>query len=137
MKAINGIFGLAITLVIVMAIHRVTSLVEDHFKHIYDIETSNSVLKESNDILKDNNDVLQTAIIESEEGKDDLLEEIKRLHKENEDEKLEFTEQKKAFEKQNTEQQREIKQLVGHMQKAGLHNIPLPDDVVRMQRDKA
>lgn len=137
MRALKGIFGLALTLVVVMTIHKITSLVEAHFDYIDDIETSNAVLTESNTVLKDNNDVLQAAIIESEEGKDDLLEEIKRLHKESEDEQHEFEKQKAAFEKQNLEQQQEIVELAAQMQKAGLRDIRVPDGVVRMQRDKA
>jgi hypothetical protein len=137
MKALKGIFGIALLFVVVMTIHKVTNRVVKHFDYIDDIETTNSVLTESNGILQDNNDVLQTAIIESEEGKTELLEEIKRLHKENEDDKREFTEQQKEFEKQNLEQQQEIVELVEQMHKAGLRNIPVPDGVIRMQRDKA
>lgn len=137
MKALKGIFRVALALAIVLCVHKIVGLVDAHFKHIDELETSNAVLTESNGILHENNDVLQSAIIESEEGKHELLEEIKRLHKENEDEKSLFAEQQKAFEKQNAEQQQEIKELVQHMQNAGLRNIPVPDSVVRMQREKA
>jgi hypothetical protein len=137
MRIFKGLLGMSLAFVLVLSIHKVASIVQAHFDHIDNIESSNQVLTESNSVLQDNNDVLQAAIIESEEGKGDLIDEIKRLQGANEEHERKQLQQQRQFDKQQQENFQIMAAMAEEMHKAGLHNIRLPADVVRMQREQA
>lgn len=137
MRMFKGIIGMTLAFVLVLSINKVVNIVVEHFDHIDDIESANQTLLSSNSILKDNNDVLQSAIIESEEGKGVLINEITRLQGANDEYERSFKQQQSEFEVQNRENHEAIEAMVVELRKAGLHNIRLPDSIIRMQRDKA
>lgn len=137
MNIVRGVLGMSIAVVLSMATHRLVAMVESHFDRVDDIESSSVILSETNVVLTSNNDILKSAIIESEESKDDLFDEIKRLQGENEAYDAANWQQQREFQEQDARSQETIRALNKVLREAGIDHIPVPDGVIRMHREKA
>lgn len=121
---------IVIALLAISGIYRTTTAVIEHIRYVRSLEDSKSQLESTNNTLS-------TALQLSENARSAMLTENERIKA------LEKEYQRKTAElnanliKQREESQNEITRLENALRRAGINDVRVPDDVIRMQRERA
>ncbi len=121
---------IVIALLAIYGIYRTTTAVIEHIRYVRSLEDSKSQLESTNNTLS-------TALQLSENARSAMLTENERIKA------LEKEYQRKTAElnanliKQREESQNEITRLENTLRRAGINDVRVPDDVIRMQRERA
>lgn len=119
---------IVIALLAISGIYRTTTAVIEHIRYVRSLEDSKSQLESTNNTLS-------TALQLSENARSAMLTENERIKA------LEKEYQRKTAElnanliKQREESQNEITRLENALRRAGINDVRVPDDVIRMQRN--
>ncbi|EAP5943001.1 TPA: hypothetical protein ACM38E_003560 [Escherichia coli] len=127
---LKKIILIVIALLAISGIYRTTTAVIEHIRYVRSLEDSKSQLESTNNTLS-------TALQLSENARSAMLTENERIKA------LEKEYQRKTAElnanliKQREESQNEITRLENALRRAGINDVRVPDDVIRMQRERA
>lgn len=109
----------------------------DHWEYVSTLETDNQTLTEDKNDLNDQVSNMTVAIRQQQQENDELVAELERRRLQqvaNEQKERELEEQ---INKQKQETSDAIKHLTKQLQQSGFRDLRLPDDVIRMQRERA
>ncbi|MDZ9037190.1 hypothetical protein SND13_08745 [Escherichia coli] len=121
---------IVITFIAVSGFYRATSAVIDHIRYVRSLEDSKSQLESENNTLS-------TALQLSEDARSAMQVENERIKELEKDYQRKATELNNRLTKQREESQNEITRLEAALRRAGISDVRLPDDVIRMQRERA
>lgn len=127
---LKKIILIVVALLAIYGIYRTTAAVIDHIRYIRSLEDSKSQLESENNTLS-------TALQLSEKSRSAMMaenERIKTLEKESQRKTAELN---TSLIKQREESQNEITRLETALRNAGVNDVRVPDDVIRMQRERA
>ncbi|WP_318651892.1 hypothetical protein [Escherichia fergusonii] len=121
---------IVITLIVVSGFYRATSAVIEHIRYVRSLEDSKSQLESENNTLS-------TALQLSEDARSAMQVENERIKELEKDYQRKTTELNNRLIKQREESQNEITRLEAALRRSGINDVRLPDDVIRMQRERA
>ncbi|ECJ7754481.1 hypothetical protein DFT09_18225 [Salmonella enterica] len=127
---VKKIILIVITFIAVSGFYRATSAVIDHIRYVRSLEDSKSQLESENNTLS-------TALQLSEDARSAMQVENERIKELEKDYQRKATELNNRLTKQREESQNEITRLEAALRRAGISDVRLPDDVIRMQRERA
>lgn len=119
-----------VAMLLLFAGYKAVNAVSDHFNYIERLEGANST-------LKTNVSTLESALNLSEAQRKTELEERKRLNGVEQNYQQKVADLEIKLSKQQEKSRDEIKRLEKAIRNAGVSDEPVPDDVIRMQRDRA
>lgn len=125
----NAIIGI-VAILLLFAGYKAVSAVSEHFEYIKGLEDANKTL--TTNVTK-----LESALDLSEDQRKAEKEERNRLNNVDKNYQQKVAALELKLSNLQDKSQDEIKRLEEALSRAGVSNEPIPDDVIRMQRDRA
>ncbi|EEW7548469.1 hypothetical protein HEM17_019805 [Escherichia coli] len=127
---LKKIILIVVALLAIYGIYRTTAAVIDHIRYIRSLEDSKSQLESENNTLS-------TALQLSEKSRSAMMAENERIKTLEKEYQRKTAELNTSLIKQREESQNEITRLETALRNAGVNDVRVPDDVIRMQRERA